>query len=78
MNYQQLLATARQRQAMQRAAHRRQAMGRMRRRRRPAFGPAFHGADDGLLGVLTEPVTLYGIIPMGIAVVAGLWMATRG
>jgi hypothetical protein len=33
-----------------------------------------HGADD-VLGSITEPVMLYGMIPMGIAVVAGLWMA---
>jgi hypothetical protein len=34
----------------------------------------FRGADEGLLGS-ENGLTIFGIVPMAAAVVAGLWMA---
>jgi len=41
------------------------------------FGMLHGSEEDGLLGAFSEPVVLYGILPMGIAVLAGLWMAAH-
>jgi len=38
----------------------------------------FAGADEGLEGTFSSPDVIYGILPMVVAVGAGLWMALRG
>lgn len=44
-------------------------------RRPPMRRFGFHGAA---LGSTDSKVTIYGIVPMAVAVVAGLWMGLRG
>jgi hypothetical protein len=68
----QVLTTAERRAQIARARQ------PMHRGRRMPFGVrpwALRGSDDGLLGVAGDPVVMYGLLPMGIAVAAGVWMA---